>query len=493
MSAGDSLETRVEKIDDLLQDPKSEVNSDCLLDGLDALVHDLDFPALRNHKNIDSFLSRYKDTMNKIRDLRMKAEDYDVAKVISRGAYGEVQSHRINEYQGKAEQENEKRRNVENDVPILKEEDLKKINHNSQLANEKLAQLQKQPEEANDFLRTEANTAVRLGKSPTEMSMSISQLESLTRELQERNRILENSKSQMDKDYYQLQAVLEAERRDKGHDSEMTGDLQAQITSLQEEVKHLKHHLERLERERKEAQGMLNHSEKEKNNLEIDLNYKLESLQQRLEQKTQVKELKEDIEEKNRENLKKIQELQNEKETLATQLDLAETKAECEQLARELLEQQYFELTQESKKAASRNRQEITDKDHTVSRLEETNSLLTKDAELLRKENEALMDKMRKSEEEYKLRKEKEISYLKAAFEKNINRERTLKTQAVNKLAEIMNQEDFKIDRKKTNIQDLGKKEKENRKLQPEVSQASGLRLLMKLINQCENLELKHK
>ncbi|KAI5934799.1 Rho-associated protein kinase 1 [Manis javanica] len=244
----------------------------------------------------------------------------------------------------------------------------------------------------------------------------------------------------MDKNYYQLQAVLEAERRDRGHDSEMTGDLQAQITSLQEEVKHLKHHLGRMERERKEAQDMLNHSEKEKKNLEIDLNYKLKSLQQRLEQ--EVKELKEDIEEKNKENLKKIQELQNEKETLCTQLHLAETKAESEQLARGLLEAQYFELTQESKQAASRNRHEMTDKDHTVSRLEEK-SMLTKDIELLRKENEELTAKMRKAEEEYKLKKEEEISNLKAAFEKNINRERIFKIQAIKKLAEIMNQEDF--------------------------------------------------
>lgn len=91
MSTGDSFETRFEKIDDLLRDPKSEVNSDCLLDGLDALVYDLDFPALRKNKNIDNFLSRYKDTINKIRDLRMKAEDYEVVKVIGRGAFGEVQ------------------------------------------------------------------------------------------------------------------------------------------------------------------------------------------------------------------------------------------------------------------------------------------------------------------------------------------------------------------------------------------------------------------
>lgn len=152
-------------------------------------------------------------------------------------------------------------------------------------------------------------------------------------------------------------------------------------------------------------------------------------------------------------------------------MDLAETKAESEQLARGILEEQYFELTQESKKAASRNRQEITDKDHTVSRLEEANNALTKDIELLRKENEELNERMRTAEEEYKLKKEEEISNLKAAFEKNISTERTLKTQAVNKLAEIMNRKDFKIDRKKANTQDLRKKEKENRKLQLELNQ----------------------
>ncbi|KAK2495485.1 hypothetical protein MC885_005597 [Smutsia gigantea] len=86
--------------------------------------------------------------------------------------------------------------------------------------------------------------------------------------------------------------------------------------------------------------------------------------------------------------------------------------------------------------------------------------------------NEELLDKMRKAEEEYKL-KEEEISNLKAAFENNINTGRTLKTQAVNKLAEIMNWKDLKIDRKKTNTQDLRKKERENRKLQLELNQES--------------------
>ncbi|ETE63322.1 Rho-associated protein kinase 1, partial [Ophiophagus hannah] len=158
-------------------------------------------------------------------------------------------------------------------------------------------------------------------------------------------------------------------------------------------------------------------------------------------------------------------------EAVVTQLDLAETKAESEQLARALLEEQYFELTQESKKAASRNRQEITDKDNIVSRLEETNNTLTKNVAFLTKENSELNGNIKKLEEEYILKKEEEFNLIKAQYEKNLNNERTLKTQAVNKLAEIMNRRDFKLDRKKVNMQDFKKKEKENRKLQLELKQ----------------------
>ncbi|KFV03603.1 Rho-associated protein kinase 1, partial [Pterocles gutturalis] len=554
-----------------------------------------------------------------------------------------VLQHKINDYQRKIEQESEKRRNVENEVSTLKDqlEDLKKISQHSQITNEKITHLQKQLEEANDLLRTESDTAARLRKSNTEMSKSLSQVESLNRELQERCRVLESTKLQVEKDYYQLQAALESERRDRSHGSEMIGELQVRITTLQEEVKNVKNNLERVEAERKQAQDMLNHSEKEKNNLEIDLNYKLKSLQDRLEQevnehkvtkarltdkhqsieearsvamcemekkvkeeraarekaenrivqaekqcsmldfdlkqsqqklehlleqkerledevknltlqleqetnkrimaqnelkaqafeadnlkgsekqlkqeintlleakrllefelaqlakqyrgnegqmrelqdqleaeqyfstlyKTQVKELKEEIDEKNKETQRKTQELQNEKETLTTQLDLAETKAESERLARALLEEQYFELSQESKKAASRHRQEMTEKDSIIRRLEETNNTLTKDVDLITKENSEISEKIKKQEEEYKMKKEEEINNIRMHYEKSLNTERTLKTQAVNKLAEIMNRKDFKIDRKKTNMQDLRKKEKENRKLQLELNQ----------------------
>lgn len=42
-----------------------------------------------------SFFFTDKETISKIRDLRMKAVDYEVVKVIGRGAFGEVQLVRI--------------------------------------------------------------------------------------------------------------------------------------------------------------------------------------------------------------------------------------------------------------------------------------------------------------------------------------------------------------------------------------------------------------
>ncbi|KAK7945379.1 hypothetical protein WMY93_001107 [Mugilogobius chulae] len=60
--------------------------------------------------------------------------------------------HRLAEAQRKADQEAEKRRNLENEVSTLKEqlEDMRKISQNSQASNDKILQLQNQLEEAND-------------------------------------------------------------------------------------------------------------------------------------------------------------------------------------------------------------------------------------------------------------------------------------------------------------------------------------------------------
>uniref|UniRef100_A0A8C9ZJP5 Rho-associated protein kinase 1 n=1 Tax=Sander lucioperca TaxID=283035 RepID=A0A8C9ZJP5_SANLU len=544
--------------------------------------------------------------------------------------------HRFTEYQRKADQDAEKRRNLENEVSTLKEqlEDLRKISQNSQASNDKIVQLQNQMEEANDLLRAESDTAARLRKSHTEMAKSMSQLESLNRELQERSRAADEEKAQLEKELLLLQSSLDSERRNYSLGSEEIMELQARMAGLQEDNKNLKHSLSKVEAERKQAQERSNNLEKEKNNLEIDLNYKLKTLQQRLEQeqtehrgtraqltdkyesieeaksaamngmpqkmseengarmraesrvvevekqcsmlefdlkqsvqkmeqlmkqkerledevknlriqgeqesskrvqsqndlksrtqevdrlrcsekqlkqeintaleskrslefqlaqgnegqmrelqdqleaeqyfstlyKTQVKELKEEIEERNRqvqEAHKKVQELCSERDSLSAQLDLTVTKAESEQLARALQEEQYFELSQENKKATSRHKQDVAEKESTIARLEESNRTLTKDVENLSKEKAELNEKLK-----YVAQKEELANTIKANYEKVLNTERTLKTQAVNKLAEIMNRKDMKLDQKKKgSTADLRKKEKENRKLQLELNQ----------------------
>lgn len=115
------------------------------------------------------------------------------------------------------------------------------------------------------------------------------------------------------------------------------------------------------------------------------------------------------------------------RDSLSAQLDLTVTKAESEQLARALQEEQYFELSQENKKAGTRHKQEIVEKEATIARvskiniqyvhsvrcyspgytdnieislqLEESNKTLTKDVENLSKEKSELNEKLRGQEE----------------------------------------------------------------------------------------------
>ncbi|XP_033001262.1 rho-associated protein kinase 2 [Lacerta agilis] len=89
--SGGGISGRQRKLESMIRDPRSPVNVESLLDSLNSLVLDLDYPALRKNKNIDNFLNRYEKVVENIRGLQMKAEDYDVVKVIGRGAFGEVQ------------------------------------------------------------------------------------------------------------------------------------------------------------------------------------------------------------------------------------------------------------------------------------------------------------------------------------------------------------------------------------------------------------------
>uniref|UniRef100_A0A8C1QNE4 non-specific serine/threonine protein kinase n=1 Tax=Cyprinus carpio TaxID=7962 RepID=A0A8C1QNE4_CYPCA len=161
------------------------------------------------------------------------------------------------------------------------------------------------------------------------------------------------------------------------------------------------------------------------------------------------------------------------RDSLATQLEASLTKADSEELARTIAEEQYSELEKEKimkelevKDMIARHRQELNEKDNTISSLEESNRTLTVDVGNLANEKEELNNqlkhlqhKLEKTKEEEKHRKSLILS-----FEKQIQSERTLKIQAVNKLAEVMKKNDVRTPQ--GNTVDVRRKEKENRQLQ---------------------------
>ncbi|WAR23085.1 ROCK2-like protein [Mya arenaria] len=83
---------RLEAVEERLKNPASELNVDSLLDGIVALVRDLDHQAIRSrNKSVEQFLNKYKNSFDVITKNRMRHDDFSVIKVIGRGAFGEVQ------------------------------------------------------------------------------------------------------------------------------------------------------------------------------------------------------------------------------------------------------------------------------------------------------------------------------------------------------------------------------------------------------------------
>ena len=51
---------RLKRLEERIQDNRSIINVDCLLDAVQAMVSDCDHPAIRKIKNIDAFVNRCK-------------------------------------------------------------------------------------------------------------------------------------------------------------------------------------------------------------------------------------------------------------------------------------------------------------------------------------------------------------------------------------------------------------------------------------------------
>ncbi|KAJ0061335.1 hypothetical protein NL108_015845, partial [Boleophthalmus pectinirostris] len=254
--------------------------------------------------------------------------------------------------------------------------------------------------------------------------------------------------------------------------------LQTSEKQLKQEVNHLleiKSALDRnnqeLRREKQEADGLLKEL---KDQLEAETYFTTLY-------KTQIRELKEEREERSRlckDLQQRINQYQEERESMASQLEASLTKADSEQLARSIAEEQYSALEKEKimkeleiKDMLARHKQELSDKEATISSLEESNRTLTVDVANLAGEKEELNNQLKNLHTELQKKKEaeKEHSALRVSYEKQLQSERTLKIQAVNKLAEVMNRRPDTISRGQRADTTVHRREKENRKLQLEL------------------------
>uniref|UniRef100_A0AAQ5ZB19 Rho-associated protein kinase n=1 Tax=Amphiprion ocellaris TaxID=80972 RepID=A0AAQ5ZB19_AMPOC len=315
---------------------------------------------------------------------------------------------------------------------------------------------------------------------------------------------LEKDHSMLDCDYKQTLHKLD--------------QLQAQKDKLSEEVKHLTLRLEDEIHKRSLSQSdlkmqnqqvsVLRSSEKqlkqelnhlldlkqilEKQNQELrrekqEADSQLKELKDQLEAeqyfttlyKTQVRELKDERDERNKlykEVQQRLVEYQEESDSLTSQLEASLTKADAEQLARSIAEEQYSDLEKEKimkeleiKDMMARHKQELSDKEATISSLEESNRTLTVDVANLASEKEELNNQLKELQQRESKEEEKQMNSLKLSFEKQLQNERTLKIQAVNKLAEVMNRRETVRGGHRSIDTEVHRKEKENRKLQLEL------------------------
>ncbi|XP_038057017.1 rho-associated protein kinase 2-like isoform X2 [Patiria miniata] len=86
-----TLKRRYDALEVKVCDPRSELNHEALLDGISALVTDVNIPAVKRNKNVETFLERYDSAVQEVSKHRLSAKDFQIIKVIGRGAFGEVQ------------------------------------------------------------------------------------------------------------------------------------------------------------------------------------------------------------------------------------------------------------------------------------------------------------------------------------------------------------------------------------------------------------------
>uniref|UniRef100_A0A8C2GCM2 non-specific serine/threonine protein kinase n=1 Tax=Cyprinus carpio TaxID=7962 RepID=A0A8C2GCM2_CYPCA len=333
------------------------------------------------------------------------------------------------------------------------------------------------------------NQSIEEAKSEELKDMEHKLLEDRSAKQQLENRLmqLEKENSVLDCDYKQAKHELQELRslKEKLTDEVLSVRVQQETqkkTLFQADLNVQRQEISTLRSSEKQLKQELNHLLElklslEKQNQELrreEADKQLKELKDQLETeqyftklyKTQIRELKEDGDERHTEFLfiYKLVCVCLYRDSLATQLEVSLTKADSEQLARSIAEEQYSDLEKEKimkeleiKDMIARHRQELSEKESTISSLEESNRTLTVDVGNLANEKEEL-----NNQEE-----EKQMKSLILSFEKQIQSEKTLKNQAINKLAEVMKKTDVRPQH--GNIIDIRRKEKENRQLQSQL------------------------
>uniref|UniRef100_A0A8C1L7W2 non-specific serine/threonine protein kinase n=1 Tax=Cyprinus carpio TaxID=7962 RepID=A0A8C1L7W2_CYPCA len=328
------------------------------------------------------------------------------------------------------------------------------------------------------------NQSIEEAKSEELKDMEHKLLEDRSAKQQLENRLmqLEKENSVLDCDYKQAKHELQDVRvqQETQKKTLFQADLNVQrqeISTLRSSEKQLKQELNHL----LELKLSLEKQNQELRREREEADKQLKELKDQLETeqyftklyKTQIRELKEDGDERAKlykDAQQRIEDLEEERDSLATQLEVSLTKADSEQLARSIAEEQYSDLEKEKimkeleiKDMIARHRQELSEKESTISSLEESNRTLTVDVGNLANEKEELNNQLK----DLHHKEEKQMKSLILSFEKQIQSEKTLKNQAINKLAEVMKKTDVRPQH--GNIIDIRRKEKENRQLQSQL------------------------
>uniref|UniRef100_A0A3Q2UP01 non-specific serine/threonine protein kinase n=1 Tax=Fundulus heteroclitus TaxID=8078 RepID=A0A3Q2UP01_FUNHE len=337
-----------------------------------------------------------------------------------------------------------------------------------------------------------------------EMESTLQEERSLKLQVEEKLLQLKKDHSMLECDHKQAQQKLEELQAQKEKLSEEVMDLTLRLeqeiqkrSSIQTDLKAQKQQVSKLASSEKELKQELNQlleikQSLEKQNQELcrekqEADDQLKELKDQLEAeqsfttlyKTQIHELKDEADEKNKmykELQQRLAEYQEERKSLVSRLESSLKELDSEQLARSHVEEQYSLLEKEKimkeleiDDMMARHKQELSEKEATIGSLEKSNRTLTEDVANLASEKGELNNQLKELQQAQGMKEELENQ--KSSLEKQIHVERTLKTQAVNKLAEVMNK---RIDTGRGGARsvdsEVHKKEKANRKLQQELT-----------------------